>query len=187
MQASLDTLAFCDILSDAVHNSDEFRTFLGDWLDHSGMSQNQLALEMGIGQGVVSRWLHPDPRRRTQPDPKTLEILAPVVRKPYGELMILAKHWSADPKAGNAPTTEAAPMDPPELSALQAQIAKGFYAMSDRAGERGILVDITRNIWHRPTRKPGRPRTQYPSSLANDERLDRPNDDSVVYHLVGIS
>jgi transcriptional regulator with XRE-family HTH domain len=165
-----------------MNTSDDFRQFLDDWLTRTGVSQNDLSFQVGIGQGVISRWLHPEERRRTRPTPESLEKLAPVVGKSYGELMILAGWWPRP----HLPNEAGQPEDSPMLQAAIAILRDGFFALSDRPGERELRLDLTQELWHQPRRK-GRPRKQSRTTLGSDERLDNDKSHSVRYHLIGIT
>lgn len=65
----------------------EFRDFLRDWLAQPGRSAYKLALASGVSQSVIGRYVHPDPNRRVQPTPASLERLAPALGISHEDLM----------------------------------------------------------------------------------------------------
>lgn len=117
-----------------------FRAFLTRWLEASGWSQYQLGLETGIRQGNVSRWLSPDPRRRTQPTHETLVKLAPLVGRSVADLMRMAGRL--DEEADQKPEVEE---DPPELAALIQAIRAAFPATDPTL--RPERLRLTRVVW----------------------------------------
>lgn len=151
-----------------------FRAFLQNWLDTSGWSQYQLALASGLTQSLISRWLSPDPRRRTQPTNETLEKLAPVVGRSLDDLMRLAGRLPPDDQA-----TARKDM-PPQLAALLADIEAGWFA-SDTT-ERAIGERVSRAAFHAPKRR-NRAQSRNSSldastdTSGNYEGLDKPNKD----------
>jgi transcriptional regulator with XRE-family HTH domain len=150
----------------ANHN-DEFKAFVEDWLSRSGRSQNQLALDTGIGQGLISRWLHPDPRRRTKPSPDSLERLAPVIGKPYGELMAVAGWW---PRATDEHFANPIKEESPALLAAIKVLRDGYNALEGHPEAREARLEATHALWNWPRPRPGRPRK--PSSASGEDEQD---------------
>ena len=51
----------------------------------SRMSASELARQTGVTRQAVSRWLHPDPKKRTVPEPHHLRAIAEATGVPWGE------------------------------------------------------------------------------------------------------
>jgi transcriptional regulator with XRE-family HTH domain len=72
------------------------RDFLDDWRLSKHWSIQRLADEVGVHQSLVSKWLHPDPRRRVIPSRPRLRRIAEVTGVPYTQLRELADLTNED-------------------------------------------------------------------------------------------
>ena len=59
--------------------------WIKDALRQSRMSASELARQTGVTRQAVSRWLHPDPRKRTTPEDQHLVAIAEATGVPLGE------------------------------------------------------------------------------------------------------
>jgi transcriptional regulator with XRE-family HTH domain len=148
--------------------TEAFRVFLADWLDRTGWSQFQLAMATGIGQSIISRWLSPDVRRRTQPNDATLKKLAPVVGRPFEDLMRMAGRLPDVPVSRSQ-----GPDLPPELASLLADLETGWLAADPHT--RSLGGAVVRAAFHTP-RGRNRAKNNGPSKheLPSDDGLDHP-------------
>lgn len=105
-----------------------FWEYLTDWLSARGWSANRLAEESGVAQTLVSRYIHPNPRRRLRPTDVTLRRLAPVLGVPHDQLMRMAGRLDE----GHMPT--AARMSARQQS-LTAAYDRWMAAMTPGMGE----------------------------------------------------
>lgn len=69
----------------------ELRDFLDDWRLSRRWSVQRFADEVGVHQSLVSKWLHPDPKRRVTPSTARLQRIAEVIGVPYRQLRDLAE------------------------------------------------------------------------------------------------
>jgi len=61
------------------------RDWIKNALRHSRMSAAELARQTGVTRQAVSRWLHPDPAKRTEPEAVHLRAIANATGIEYGE------------------------------------------------------------------------------------------------------
>lgn len=150
-------------------DTEAFRLFLQNWLDTSGWSQYQLGLATGLGQSLISRWLSPDPNRRTQPSDQALNKLAPVVGRTLEDLMRMAGRLPATTKANGREL-------PAELAALLSDLEAGWMMASTDA--RVMAARVVRAVFHVPHRRARNvSRNAYADNEGIDAGLDRTNVD----------
>jgi transcriptional regulator with XRE-family HTH domain len=150
--------------------TEAFRAFLEDWLATTGWSQFELAMRTGIGQSIISRWLSPDHRRRTQPTDTTLRKLAPVVGRSFEDLMRMSGRWPDAPPARGETVLE------PELASLLADLEEGWRAADTERRTYG--ANAIRALFHTPRKSNRRPRNNVSTHESGiDEELDKPKMD----------
>jgi transcriptional regulator with XRE-family HTH domain len=93
----------------------ELRDFLDQWRLARGWSLQRFADEFGVSQSLVSKWLHPDPRRRVRPNRETLRRMAAAMDVPPLELIRMAGYVTDEDLADTAPRTA-----DPDLAAVNA-------------------------------------------------------------------
>ena len=76
-----------------------FREYVATWLTSTGTSATQLGERSGVDQSLLSKYLHQDPSRRVTPTPKSLQKLAPVLGKPYEDLMRMCGYLPGEASA----------------------------------------------------------------------------------------
>lgn len=68
----------------------ELHEFLDQWRAGRGWTIQRFADELDVSQSLVSKWLHPEPRRRVRPNRETLRRIAGLVGVPNLDLMRMA-------------------------------------------------------------------------------------------------
>jgi len=106
-----------------------FWQFLAGWLHDHQWTQTQLADELGVHQTVVSKWLHPDIRRRARPGREATARLSEVLGTPLDELvpMLVLDQRAAAQARVDTRATQVAPdsssdAPPPAIDATDAKI-----------------------------------------------------------------
>lgn len=142
-------------MPDPQNSTEAWREFLEDWMARTGASQYQLALSWGIGQGLISKWLHPDPERRTVPAEPTLKRISARSGMPLEDLYRMTGRDFVSDRLER-------PQLRPEVLALLRDIERRAPDMSE--DELGLSIELTGRLWgthelHRRGRPVGRGRS----------------------------
>jgi transcriptional regulator with XRE-family HTH domain len=71
-----------------------FWQYLRNWMREHGRTQGNLAEQLGLHQTVISRWLHPDARRRAHPARRQVDRLSTALGIPVTAIIEMI---AADP------------------------------------------------------------------------------------------
>lgn len=130
----------------------EFQATLQALLDRRGWSRNELAMRIGISQGVVNRWFQKEPPALVRPRPTSLEALAEIMEVPHEDLMRMCAYLAPSP---------ARPGWPPEYENLVRELFPGWS--SAEPTRRQVGEEIMRTVFNaHPPRRPNRRRPQPP-------------------------
>ena len=158
-------------MPDAANSTEEFRKWLSKRVDANG-SQYQLALQWRIGQGLISKWLHPDPAQRTVPRYETLVKISERDGTPLSELLHMTGQGPASP-------AQSKPALPPDMTVLIERLKRSSAELSEE--QRRIRIEATASLWNTGGYNRGRRAGGRPAREQNSEEHASRDRDNTQY------
>ena len=118
---------------------DSFGDHLQGWLDQRGWTRYRLAAEADLSESLVSKWLHPDRRRRVVPGPASCRKVAHALGLNADDVLALAGHRDAVPEPINPEPDPSRYLDLFSLPAWKRQAVEAIWRHGEPAHRRSFV------------------------------------------------